>query len=79
MRLPLKRNIYFIKKNEAGAWVSGSIVSDRSAPVVTFVEDHQVTISTHTFAHTRGQQQLEKDGQRRTHRFVWSEVEKLIF
>ncbi|CAM9766583.1 unnamed protein product [Scytosiphon promiscuus] len=37
----VNRNIYFIKKNDEGEWVSGTIVSNKSAQVVTFVEDQQ--------------------------------------
>ena len=36
------RNIYYLKKNAAGTWKSGTILSDNSAQVIQFIEDKDV-------------------------------------
>lgn len=45
LRLRLVRNIYFIQKNEEGEYVSGTIISDASAQIVSMAEDETVSLS----------------------------------
>jgi len=37
------RNLYFIKKNADGMWVSGTLISDGSAFIISMVEDNNVS------------------------------------
>lgn len=39
---PSTRNVYFIKKNDDGVWVSGTIISDGSAFIISMAEDSNV-------------------------------------
>ena len=38
------RNVYFIKQNDHGVWVSGIIISDSSVYVVSMAEDDNVRV-----------------------------------
>lgn len=40
------RNVYFIKQNDNGVWVSGTIISDSSVYVVSLAEDDQARVFT---------------------------------
>lgn len=50
------RNIHYLKK-DGEEWVPGNIISDRTAPVISFSEDHHVRFGA-LYGYSRGPQKL---------------------
>ena len=41
------RNVYFIKQNDNGVWVGGTIISEAPVHVVSMAEDENVSLCRH--------------------------------